>query len=126
MSPTVQELAMSEVRIERAHADIAGARLQGSERTCPDRLYRHISRQIDQACDAVERTNLDGGVLCPAEVKTFVMQLQHQAGEPAAPPHTTMQAHDELFRLSSVLLGRPEADLDCDLEDEEEQLEDER
>ncbi len=118
MSPTVQELASSEVRVERAHGDITSARLHASERTHPGRLYRCISRQIDQACEAVERTNLDGGVLCPAEVKTFVMQLQRRAGEPAAPPHTTVQAHDELFRLSSVLLGRPAGDLEFDVQDE--------
>ncbi len=111
-------IARAETRIDRAHADIASAHWQGWERLYPERLYRYISRQIDQACDAVEHVNLDGGVLCPAEVRTFVMQLQRQAGEPPAPPHTTMQAHDELFRLSSVLLGRPAGDLDFDVEDE--------
>ncbi len=126
MSPTVQELVSSEVRVGRAHADMASAQLHERDRMYPDRLYRYISRQIDQACEAVERTNLDGGVLCPTEVKTFVMQLQRQAGEPAAPPHTTMQAHDELFRLSSVLLGRPAGDLEFDVEDEAAQREAER
>ena len=109
-------IARTVTRIDRAHADIATARSQRWERVYPERLYRHISRQIDRACDAVERTNLDGGVLCPAEVRTFVMQLQRQAGEPAGSPHTTTQAHDELFRLSSVLLGRPAGNLDFDVE----------
>lgn len=103
-------------RIDGAHAEIARVGREQRGRTYPDRLYRCISRQIDRACEEVERVNLDGGNLCPPEVNAFVVQLQRQAGEPEAPPRTTMQAHDELFRLSSVLLGRPGGDLECDIE----------
>jgi hypothetical protein len=80
------------------------------ERRYPDRLYRLLSRQIDQACDQVERVNLAGGGSCPDDVRAFVGYLQLQAGEAANRPRTSAHAHDELFRLSSVLLGRP-ADL---------------
>jgi hypothetical protein len=96
------------------------------ERTYPDRLYRLLSRQIDQACDHVELVNLAGGGACPDEVGRFVEQLQRQAGEPTDRPRTSAQAHDQLFRLSSVLLGRPESDLEFDREDEASGLEAER
>jgi len=100
-------------------------RMQRAEhkRTYPERLYRLISRQIDQACDQVELANLAGGMECPADVARFVEQLQRQAGEEPVAPRTTTKAHDELFRLSSVLLGRPEGDLDFDREDEAAELE---
>ncbi len=80
------------------------------ERTYPDRLYRSLSGQIDEACDQVERVNLAGGDGCPKRVGAFVEYLQLLAGEHVAGPDTSGHALDELFRLSSVLLGRP-ADL---------------
>ena len=86
------------------------------ERTYPDRLYRRLSDLIDAACDQVELVNLSGGFDCSAEVAVFVQQLQHQAGVPIDRPSTSIQAHDELMRLSCVLLGRPEVDLICDRE----------
>jgi hypothetical protein len=87
-----------------------------SERAYPDRLYRLLSRQIDQACDRVELVNLGGGSACPDDVARFVGYLQQQAGELVVSPRTSTQAHDELMRLSCVLLGRPEGDLDIDIE----------
>jgi hypothetical protein len=105
---------------------VASAERAEHERTYPDRLYQLLSRQIDQACDEVERVNLAGGGPCPDEVGRFVEQLQRQAGGPTDRPRTSAQAHDELFRLSSVLLGRPEGELDFDREDEVAELEAER
>lgn len=108
--------------IADAYQDTMRATLEAREVAYPDRLYRLLSRQIDQACDQVELVNLAGGLDCPSEVGAFVAQLQRQAGEMADRPLTTTKAHDELFRLSCVLLGRPEGDLDFDREDEAAEL----
>jgi len=118
--------ACHKLRIDGAHAEIARVQRRQRHRTYPDRLFRCISRQIDRACDEVECVNLNGGKLCPPGVNAFVVQLQRQACEAVAPPRTTLQAHDELFRLSSVLLGRPNGDLECDIEAVHEESEAER
>jgi hypothetical protein len=117
---------VSALAIADTFADFERMQRDGQERTYPERLYRRISRQIDDACDRVELENLAGGTECPAEVGAFLAQLHRQAGELMHAPRTTMQAHDELFRLSCVLLGRPAGDLDFDREDEAAELEAER
>jgi hypothetical protein len=76
-------------------------------RSYPLRLCRLLSRRIDQACERVERVNRDGGGPCPESVRTLIGYLQLQAGEPVNRPYGSAEAHSELFRLSSVLLGRP-------------------
>ena len=98
-----------------ARAAVRRAERVERQRTYPDRLYRHLSDQIDAACEQVEMVNLNGGLDCPTEVAVFVQQLQLQAGEPVDRPCTSVQAHDQLMRLSCVLLGRPEGDLDYDV-----------
>ncbi len=119
-------IARAAARIDRARDEMARASVHQRERTYPDRIYRYISRQIDRACEAVEQVNLAGGRECPEDVGRFIMQLQVQAGEAPRSPRRATAAHDELFRLSSVLLGRPAGDLDIDLEDEAAQREAER
>ncbi len=98
---------MSVGRYAGAIAQMQATALAESERTYPDRLYRSLSGHIDEACDQVERVNIAGGGECPKPVGAFVEYLQLLAGEPAVGPGTSGQALDELFRLSSVLLGRP-------------------
>jgi hypothetical protein len=109
--------------IADAFQDTRRAAQVAREVAYPDRLYRLLSRQIDQACDQVELVNLAGGLDCPADVANYIEQLQRQAGEATDRPRTTVQAHDELFRLSCVLLGRPAGDLEFDVEDDQREAE---
>jgi hypothetical protein len=109
---------MSLTAITDTVLDMVRAERVVQERQFPEREYRRVSRLIDQACERVERVNLAGGRDCPADVSTFVAQLQRQADEPVRRPRTSIEAHDELFRLSCVLLGRPDDDLEIDQEAE--------
>jgi hypothetical protein len=101
---------MSAARYADTVADTQRVGRAEHERSYPERLYRSLSLAIDQACDQVEHVNLRGGGACPAAVGGFIEYLQLLAGEPGARPGTSAAAHEELFRLSSVLLGRPQAD----------------
>ena len=111
-------IAARRSRFAGASADIARAYREERERTYPDRVYRQVSEAIDRACDQVELVNLAGGGECPAAVAVVLAQLQRLAGEPAFCQPTSWEAHEELFRLSSVLLGRPEAETEAEAEAE--------
>jgi hypothetical protein len=101
---------VSESRIGRASAEMVRARRDHLERTYSDRLHRRVSNAIDTACDQVELVNLAGGGDVPPAVRVVLAQLQRLAGERTSSPATSWEAHEELFRLSCVLLGRPEVD----------------
>ena len=109
-------MSVATASIAGTFADMVRAELAERERTYPDRLFRSVSRAIDNACDQVELVNLAGGGPCPQRVSSLLAQLQTMAGEPVSGPLTSIEAHDELMRLSCVLLGRPDGDLDYDIE----------
>jgi hypothetical protein len=104
--------------IAQAYADIVAAHVADRRRTYGERLYRHLSRIIDLACEQVEQVNLTGGGSCPTAVGDLVAQLDVLAGQPAPTPATSYEAHERLLDLSSVLLGRPVGDLVYDAEAE--------
>jgi hypothetical protein len=104
--------------IAQARADIRVARAALRQRTYDERVYRHLSRLIDLACERVERVNLEGGTVCPAPVRDLVAQLDLLAGRMPSAPATPREAHERLLELSSVLLGRPLGGLEFDAEAE--------
>jgi hypothetical protein len=56
----------------------------------------------------MEGINLAGGGACPVEVSDLVVELRRLADEVSpSRPRSAREAHDELLRLSSVVLGRP-------------------
>ncbi len=90
-----------------ACAALERAEREEQERRYPARLYRALSRAIDEACEEVELVNLAGGGACPGRAGALIEYLQLLAGEPVAKPETSVQAHEVLFHLAAVLLGRP-------------------
>jgi hypothetical protein len=108
-------LSLNDARFDRTSTDISRGLVNEHRRRYDERVYRRVSSAIDRACDEVERVNLAGGGECPPAVCALVAQLQRMAGEPVGTPSTSLKAHEELFRLSSVLLGRPEADVENEL-----------
>jgi hypothetical protein len=107
VSQAVSQRVARNVGHQSASDAITSATLAQRARTYPDRLYRRVSELIDHACDQVERVNEAGDDQCPPAAGAILVHLQRLAGEPTAAPDTSRAAHDELFRLSSVLLGRP-------------------
>lgn len=97
---------MDVTSIAAACADLRRAEHAERERKYPERLYRAVSRAIDQACVQVEAINLNGGGGCPSGVGPLVEYLQLLAGEPVARPSTSVEALATLFQLGEVLLGR--------------------
>jgi hypothetical protein len=107
-------IAQNRSRFDTTIADIDRVQLAERRRTYPERLHRRVSSAIDRACDQVERVNLAGGGECPSAVGTVIAQLQRLAGEEIVRPTTSGEAHEELLRLSTVLLGRSEADVEVE------------
>jgi hypothetical protein len=105
-------MAAIQTPITAATDDLERAVRDELVRTYPVRIRRQVSDAIDRACEEVEQVNLTGGRACPQRVRDLVAHLQSLAGEVPFSPRTSYQAHDELFRLSSALLGRPEKDLE--------------
>jgi hypothetical protein len=93
--------------IDTASAAIRRAAAAERERTYPVRVYRLVSSAIDDACDLVELVNLAGGGPCPDTVSVLICELQALADRPIVRPSSSREAHEELLRLSSLLLGRP-------------------
>jgi hypothetical protein len=97
---------MDVTSIAAACADLDRTLHAERERQYPAWVYRAISAAIDDACFEVEEVNLGGGGDCPPQAWAVIRYLLLLAGERVVRPSSSFEAHDVLFRLSELLLGR--------------------